>query len=725
MASDDLVERLLRGLATCPAAVLERPGEFKVQVLYSEVVNNQLVRHPYRVDDSLYFYPASAIKTCGAIAAAQKLARLRRETGKSLTLDTRMLLFPVATRAGAPTAEERGRAAETTLAREVHKMSIVSDNEAYNRLYGFVGHQQINEAMWAAGLASTRLLHRLSESRPAEEHLWSQAAELYPPEGGPVSVPAYRTALRGAPGGGPLTNEALQETRVGRAVVERGALRDGPFDFTAKNRMTVGDMQDMLVKLARPDIQLSTPGFDLPEAERLALLEAMRLYPSQWPPGGWAYPDDYCKLLLPGLCRVLPKARWRVYSKIGRAYGYTIENAYVTDAEGTRAFFVTAVIYTNANGVLNDDKYEYREVADPFMAAVGEACARHSFDVPPARAAWVTRFDYKTRADVERIVEECAAAGLNTLFFQVRGNGTAYYQSALEPWAQELLPEDQPDGRPDWDPLRTAIDAARGRGLALHAWVNVAPAWRGREEPRSRRQLWHARPAWMWYDQRGARQPLTDFYVSLNLCLPEVREYVVAVLRDLLEGYPDLDGLHLDYIRFPNEPPAIPAGSDIDYPRDERTLELFGAAPEADRAAWDAWRAEQVTALVVAIRALVDERNAGRAAYPPAALAPARSGRGGGWRSRRPQDAQEWLRRGLLDAVLPMAYRKTGADLAALLEGWGAGEAGCPVRAAAGRTSDLCLFAYSSLAEQRARGPALDEALAALAAAQRPAFEAP
>ena len=105
----------------------------------------------------------------------------------------------------------------------------------------------------------------------------------------------------------------------------------------------------------------------------------MRQYPRQsrnpvYDPGD--YPDDYVKFLLPGLERVLPKERLTIYNKVGQAYGFSVENAYVEDTASGRGFFLAAVVYTNADGVLNDDKYEYAEVALPFLANLGEAVAR-------------------------------------------------------------------------------------------------------------------------------------------------------------------------------------------------------------------------------------------------------------------------------------------------------------------------------------------------------------
>lgn len=325
---------------------------------------------------------------------------------------------------------------------------------------------------------------------------------------------------------------------------------------------------------------------------------------------------------------------------------------------------------------------------------------------PATRALWVTRFDYRTREDVVRAVDAAASAGFDAVLFQVRGNATAFYRSSLEPWAQELGGAD-----PGFDPLQVAIDAARERGIALHAWFNVMPAWWGTDLPSDPKQLWNARKEWLWYDQRGAPQPLSDrFYVSVNPCLPEVRRYLGDVVRDLVARYA-IDGLHLDYVRFPNEPPGTPAGSGSDYPRDERTLALYqkatGKAPDDDRKAWDAWRCEQVTAVVRDVARIVRE-------VRPEAELSAAVGPDLAKALHHFQDVRTWLREGLVDALYPMNYTADPKTFAARLAAWketagatpvvmglrvhdDAGLVRSQIEASSAAFRGWCLFAYSSI----------------------------
>lgn len=284
----------------------------------------------------------------------------------------------------------------------------------------------------------------------------------------------------------------------------------------------------------------------------------------------------------------------------------------------------------------------------------------------PLRAIWVTRFDYRTPADIRRIMKDCQDAGLNAVLFQVRGYGTAFYRSAIEPWADELGGTD-----PGFDPLAVAVAEAHAHGLELHAWVNVMPGWRGPNPPRNPRQLYNAHPEWFWYDQKGERQPLIQmnegrregWYVSLNPCLPEVRAYLVSVFEEIVRGYP-IDGLHLDYIRFPNE--TSPRG--VSYPYDPKTLALYkaatGRAPADNRGIWTQWRTEQVSHLVYETRVMM------RRVHPQMKLSVAVGPDPVAAKSAHYQDGETWAAKDWVDYLLPMNYTDDEATYIRRAQAW-------------------------------------------------------
>ncbi len=298
---------------------------------------------------------------------------------------------------------------------------------------------------------------------------------------------------------------------------------------------------------------------------------------------------------------------------------------------------------------------------------------------PPAqapqevRAVWITRWDYRTEADVRRAILGCAWLGLNRVIFQVRGQADACYRSTLEPWCEELKGDASKDGDPGFDPLRVAIDESRRLGIELHAWANLLPAWKGAAAPQSRKHLVHLRPAWFLTDEAG-RRPLLDAgdYTLLNPCLPEVREHLKAVMADIARRYA-VDGIQLDYVRFLDRDP----GRGEDVPFDPTTLRLFrartGGAPAANPREWDRFRGEAMDRLVAEVSAAV------RQARPSCRISLAAIRDVARARTHLFQDAAGWARKRWIDEVYPMNYSPSAERFWRSSRNWVEDCAGAPV----------------------------------------------
>ena len=270
------------------------------------------------------------------------------------------------------------------------------------------------------------------------------------------------------------------------------------------------------------------------------------------------------------------------------------------------------------------------------------------------RALWVPRWSYKTAADVRTIVSKAASANFNILLFQVRGNGDAYYSSVYEPWSDRLAGS---LGRyPGWDPLALAIQEAHAAGLQLHAYVNVYPSWLGvtppgNSTPQHMYQRFNAQYGnqWVQWDRNHNPIGLNAQYLTANPAHPAVMEHVVAVCRDIVMNY-EVDGLHLDYIRY----------SGPHYSYDPVSDQLFQQQGGGDRG--DFQRA-QVSELVrrihdevlpirpgIALSAAVwpiYKDKWGWVTYGSTTYA----GYGGYF-----QDARGWLKSGTMDFIAPMLY---------------------------------------------------------------------
>lgn len=160
------------------------------------------------------------------------------------------------------------------------------------------------------------------------------------------------------------------------------------------------------------------------------------------------------------------------------------------------------------------------------------------------RSVWVITWEHisssssveENKARVRLILDNVKKANMNAVLWQARQSGTAYYNSAFEPYGYYAGYH-----YPGYDPLAYAIEEAHKRGLELHAWFNVfatsamvpgAPAME--------------HPEWVCRDGYGDPMPASR---CLSPGLEEVRQYTLNVAMEIVQNY-DIDGLHLDYIRW-------------------------------------------------------------------------------------------------------------------------------------------------------------------------------
>lgn len=154
---------------------------------------------------------------------------------------------------------------------------------------------------------------------------------------------------------------------------KNGTLVKEPFDFTEKNYFSLEDQQDMLRAVLFPDEVPVRQKFDLTADDYRFLYRYLSQFPreTKYPRYDSTYYDSYCKFLVFGDSRSNLPPSVRIFNKVGDAYGYMIDNAYIVDFDKGVEFLLSAVIYCNEDGIFNDDKYDYQTVGHPFMANLG------------------------------------------------------------------------------------------------------------------------------------------------------------------------------------------------------------------------------------------------------------------------------------------------------------------------------------------------------------------
>jgi uncharacterized lipoprotein YddW (UPF0748 family) len=277
---------------------------------------------------------------------------------------------------------------------------------------------------------------------------------------------------------------------------------------------------------------------------------------------------------------------------------------------------------------------------------------------PEVRGLWVVRTALVSPQSVDNAVDDAARAGFNTLFVQVRGRGDAFYPSGVAPRASQL------SGQPaSFDPLGRLLARARTRGLAVHAWVNVLltagfgqplpphhpvarhPEWLMVPRAVAARALHAPRSSLRALVQSASSDSVEGFYLSPSA--PGVGDHLSAVVDELVRLYP-VDGLHLDFIRYPAPEFDYSRAALTGFARSPRASLLEG--PERDPAGWLRYRQDTVTNLAARLARSARAARPGilvsAAVVPEEALA----------REHRFQDWPAWLATGVVDAVCPMAY---------------------------------------------------------------------
>ena len=263
------------------------------------------------------------------------------------------------------------------------------------------------------------------------------------------------------------------------------------------------------------------------------------------------------------------------------------------------------------------------------------------------RAVWVAtnfRLDWppptfdqeKQKQALIQIFHNIKSKNLNTVFFQASSNGMVLFKSSYEPFSPYIT--GTVNGKALYDPLKFAIEQAHQRGLEIHAWVNVFKCFNGTENNilNDSNHISKRKPEWVIEDLRDGQKSYW-----LDPGLPEVRKYVTDVICEMVENY-DLDGVQLDYIRYP--------GKNFD---DHLSYEKYGGGVPIDD-----WRRNNITDAVAQIynkiKAIKQYVKVGAA---PIGIYQNVDGING-WEGLTDvyQDSREWLKRGIVDYLAPQIY---------------------------------------------------------------------
>jgi len=294
------------------------------------------------------------------------------------------------------------------------------------------------------------------------------------------------------------------------------------------------------------------------------------------------------------------------------------------------------------------------------------------------RSIWLDRETIVNAGSAEglaQIFERFRAAGINTVFVETVNAGYTVYPS-------DVAPEQNPLTR-GWDPLQSAVDLGKVYDIEVHAWVWLFAAG-NRAHNRILGQpesypgpILSARPDWAGFDNRGNLIIPGKPKPFLDPANPEVRAYLIDLLDEIATRY-DVDGIQLDYVRYPFQDAATSRTFGYGTAAREQFYELTGVDPVTipslnggDRrlarlwSQWTDFRAQQISSFVAESSTHLRRR------HPGLILSAAVFADDTYYRHHAiQQDWEDWADQGLVDWIVLMSYADSTHEFSELIQPW-------------------------------------------------------
>ena len=363
-----LTNMLMRDQDELVTKVMQNANTYRLQIIYTQIdrtKSNKPVfkNYYYNYDPSLYYNPASTVKMPLAFLALEKLNRMKIPGVNKYTY---MQFDSSYEKQSKLYRDSTSPNKLPSIAHFIKKAFLISDNDAYNRMYQFVGQQTIHRRLKEKGYRDTRIPRQFM-GFTIEQNRHTNPIRFITEDGRILYIqpPAYNTD----------SFDFSRTIKIGKAHLNRNdSLINEPFDFTIHNNIPLEELQQLLQSVMFP---LSVPKkhrFDLSGNDYEFLYRYLSQYPSETPNPKYddsVYYDSYVKFFFRDSTHKMPN-HIRVFNKVGWAYGFLTDVSYVADFKNNVEYMLTATLYVNEDGVLNDNKYEYTSVGWPFLNRIGQ-----------------------------------------------------------------------------------------------------------------------------------------------------------------------------------------------------------------------------------------------------------------------------------------------------------------------------------------------------------------
>jgi hypothetical protein len=348
----------------------------KVQIIYTQInrdANNvpTFKNYTFALDSNNYFYPASTVKLPTSIFALEKINALDIQ---GLNRQTTMLTDSANICQKTIWVDSSSQNGRASLEHYIKKMLLVSDNNAFSRVFEFVNPKLINSRLAELGHPTARIVHRLDPACAGKgnryynpvrfvnnnyELLYSQAADSLNNE----FEPSFKVLLLG-------------KNIYGR----KKKIISQKKDFSKSNYLSLMMIHQTLRNLAFWDFMPEHDRFKITKDDQQFLMKYLGMYPkeSDYPKYDTSFfHDSFKKYLIYGaINKLINVDSLRIFNIVGRAYGFQIDCAYIVDFESKTEFMLSTVIYTNKRNSFGSGNYEYEVIGLPFLKELSLALYR-------------------------------------------------------------------------------------------------------------------------------------------------------------------------------------------------------------------------------------------------------------------------------------------------------------------------------------------------------------
>ncbi len=353
-SSKNPLEKVLDADLQQITTIIQDPEKYEVQIIYSQIDRDETGKihftdYKYYPSDSVYFYPASAVKFPVALMALEKLEKLQQ---KGIQID-RQSYF-----------KTENDTIYTTIEKAITEIFAVSDNKAYNKLFEFLGQDYINSSL-ASKKIKGRISHRLST---ANGYALATQPIIFKKKIKDSSI-LYTQAS--------ITNTKQQKLQLKKIIkgvgfIQNDTLIHKPMDFSVRNYIPLQSLHDIMKRVHFPELYSKNERFNINKENLEFVQQAMKTLPYQAGYDKNEYYDGYVKFFMYGDTKEEIPKHIEIYNKVGYAYGYLTDCAYIKDTKNDIEFIVSATLHVNKNQIFNDDTYEYDTIGIPFLAELGK-----------------------------------------------------------------------------------------------------------------------------------------------------------------------------------------------------------------------------------------------------------------------------------------------------------------------------------------------------------------